>query len=85
MTDDGLALRALISIVLEGNIDWEGYPPPPKTYSTYLENLQLLEPVLHQLLDLARVLLALVLAKGVSCSALGVLAEVVCAELATLS
>ncbi len=58
---------------------------PREFHLTYLENLQLLEAILNQLLDLSRVLLALVLAKGGSRPALGVFAEIVCAELATLS
>ncbi len=54
------------------------------TSQPYLENLQLLETILNQLLDLARVLLSLVLAKRISRSALGVLAEIVSSDLLAL-
>lgn len=50
--------------------------------ATYLEHLQLLQTMLHQLLYPPRIALCAVLPECIPCSSLGVLAEVVCGELA---
>ncbi len=50
----------------------------------HLQDLQLLETLLYQLLDLARILHVLVLSESISRSALGVLAEVVGGKLIAL-
>jgi len=54
-------------------------------YRLPLQHLQLLQPILHQLLYPPRIALALVLPEGIRCSSLGVLSEVVCGELSCLS
>jgi hypothetical protein len=51
----------------------------------YLQHLKLFQPLLNQLLDLARILHRLVLMECISRSALGVLSEVVGCELAALA
>ena len=51
----------------------------------YLQHLQLLQTLLHQLLHLPRVRHILVLVEGIDGPTVGILAEVVCLEVAALS
>ena len=52
---------------------------------TYLQHLQLFQPLLHELLHSSLPRLFLVFPEGVACSSFGVLAEVVGGELTALS
>lgn len=63
-------------------------PLPPYSHNkseTHLQNLQLLQPLLHRLLRLARIRLADVLSESVSCAPLGIFAEIVRGELSALA
>lgn len=62
--------------------------PPCRVWDkglAYLEHLEVLQPLLHKLLHLSRILHVLVLPESVSCTALGVLSEVVRRELVSLA
>ena len=63
-------------------------PPRPSdawNMATHLQHLQLLQPLLHQFLNLALFCLSFVFPEGVSCPSLGVFSEVVGGELAGLA